>query len=146
MDVTKANFETVFDSLIKPAIEQADFIAIDGEFSGLGQLKRGYFDSLQQRYVQAAKACSNFQLIQWGVCAFKKTEKGYECLPFSFSMFPSNFGGLNRQFSVSTSAFHFLADNKFDFNKLVHDGKVYLLIICLFFFFFNFCAFSSNNY
>jgi hypothetical protein len=91
MDIVKDNFEKLFESTIRPAIVNADFVAVDCEFSGLGELKRTFFDSLQQRYIQAASSASKFQLIQLGVCAVRKLDNDtFETIPFTFSMFPSN--------------------------------------------------------
>ena len=64
-----------------------------------------------------------------GICGFKYDEKdkSLECYPFNFYVLPYTFEGLmDKNFTVSTSAFNFLANHQYDFNKLFYESLGYL--------------------
>ncbi|KAI9027562.1 ribonuclease H-like domain-containing protein [Phycomyces nitens] len=125
MEVLKQNFEELFP-IFKEAISDADFISIDTEFTGLtppGVIFQ-QFDNMQQRYDKLAQCVRDYTIVQYGVCAFKKSKDGYIAKPFNFYVFGCDTNDLQarRTFSCSASSLSFLRSNKFDFNKLIDGG------------------------
>lgn len=93
MDLTRQNFEQLFESLLVPAVREADFIALDCEFSGLNprldELRSHPFDSVDDRYVSGATSATCFQLLQLGICPVKKHADGFVPIAFDASLFES---------------------------------------------------------
>ncbi|ETE72116.1 Poly(A)-specific ribonuclease PARN, partial [Ophiophagus hannah] len=117
------------------AVEDADFLAIDGEFSGISDgpsvsaLTNG-FDTPEERYQKLRKHSMDFLLFQFGLCTFKydHTESKYNMKSFNFYIFPKP---LNRtspdvKFVCQSSSIDFLANQGFDFNKVFRNGIPYL--------------------
>lgn len=132
MDVTKKNFAQVALQF-EDAIEKADFLAIDVEFSGLfTTVTNDYLDTYEQLYAKSRQNISQFQVIQMGISLFKMiSEKEFDCHSFNFYIFPSRCSFLDKQdkeryFLSQASSLSFLADNGFDFNKLIKEGISYL--------------------
>ncbi|RKO98062.1 hypothetical protein CXG81DRAFT_20258 [Caulochytrium protostelioides] len=141
-DIVKHNFEAVFP-MVKAAIEDSDFIAIDGEFTGLpwGHLRNWYFDTPDERYKKSADAVRQLMVTQYGICTFKFDAKNntYHAQPFNFFVFPRSplpqpgadpnatpsFRG-TKMFQSNCSSLEFLASNHFDFNKWIHDGITFM--------------------
>ncbi|XP_067407445.1 poly(A)-specific ribonuclease PARN isoform X3 [Emydura macquarii macquarii] len=105
MEIIRSNFK---DSLHKvyEAIEEADFLAIDGEFSGISDgpsvstLTNG-FDTPEERYIMKS---------------------------FNFYIFPKPFNRSSPdvKFVCQSSSIDFLANQGFDFNKVFRNGIPYL--------------------
>jgi len=137
MEVTRDNFiETL--PLLYLAIKEADFVAVDCEFSGLStnrDSQTDVLDSLQQRYEKLKSSAQNFMLLQFGLAAFSwsEEEKIYYVKSFNFYIFPitssqSKSGGTrsfrkDRCFQFQMSAIEFLCSHQFDFNKCFLKGK-----------------------
>ncbi|GAA5815115.1 hypothetical protein MFLAVUS_008621 [Mucor flavus] len=127
MEVLKSDFEVNLP-LIKEALLDADFIAIDTEFTGLStpdiQFQNG--DELSTRYSKLKSCVQEFTIIQYGVCAFKKDKAtgDYVVKPFNFYIFGADTDHIQsrRVFSATPSSLSFLRSNKFDFNKLIEQG------------------------
>ncbi|MBZ3869760.1 Poly(A)-specific ribonuclease PARN [Sciurus carolinensis] len=106
----KSNLQTVYQ-----AIEEADFFAIDGEFSGISDgpsvtaLTNG-FDTPEERYQKLKKA------------------SGYVTKSFNFYVFPKPFNRSSPdvKFVCQSSSIDFLASQGFDFNKVFRNGIPYL--------------------
>lgn len=131
MEVLRSNFlETL--PLISEAIESADFIAIDGEFSGLNTKWRieNAIDSPQERYTKLMNTCKDFLIIQFGVCTFSfdANSNSYVAKPFNFYIFPRHFtrDSPDVRFLCQSSSIDFLVGHNFDFNKWVREGISYL--------------------
>jgi len=62
---------------IEQAIADSDFIAIDGEFTGLHNgTMVSIFDTAAQYYQKLRSNCMDFLMVQFGLCAVKyNTEK-----------------------------------------------------------------------
>jgi len=62
---------------IEQAIAECDFIAIDGEFTGLHNgTMVGVFDTAALYYQKLRSNCMDFLMVQFGLCAVKyNTEK-----------------------------------------------------------------------
>ncbi|KAF3852591.1 hypothetical protein F7725_005946 [Dissostichus mawsoni] len=116
MEVTRQNFK---DSLktVYSAIEEADFLAIDGEFS-------------EERYTKLKKHSMDFLLFQFGICTFTydQAKSKYIIKPFNFYVFPKPFNRTSPdlKFICQSSSIDFLASQGFDFNKVFCHGIPYL--------------------
>ena len=91
MEVTKNNFAEKLP-LIEAAIDDADFISIDGEFTGLNlaATRHSALDTPVEVYGKTRKSCDNFLLVQFGLCTFhydKKRDK-YTNRAFNFYVWP----------------------------------------------------------
>ncbi|EHH31444.1 Poly(A)-specific ribonuclease PARN, partial [Macaca mulatta] len=126
----KSNLHKVYQ-----AIEEADFFAIDGEFSGISDgpsvsaLTNG-FDTPEERYQKLKKHSMDFLLFQFGLCTFKYdyTDSKYITKSFNFYVFPKPFNRSSPdvKFVCQSSSIDFLASQGFDFNKVFRNGIPYL--------------------
>uniref|UniRef100_A0A3Q0QTX2 Poly(A)-specific ribonuclease PARN n=1 Tax=Amphilophus citrinellus TaxID=61819 RepID=A0A3Q0QTX2_AMPCI len=97
MEVTRKNYKDSLNTVYS-AIEEADFLAIDGEFSGISDgpnvsaLTNG-LDTPEERYTKLKKHSMDFLLFQFGLCTFKydQTKSKYITKPFNFYIFPKPF-------------------------------------------------------
>uniref|UniRef100_A0ABM5EZH9 Poly(A)-specific ribonuclease PARN n=1 Tax=Pogona vitticeps TaxID=103695 RepID=A0ABM5EZH9_9SAUR len=134
MEITRSNFKDNLSKVYK-AIEEADFLAIDGEFSGISDgpsvsaLTNG-FDTPEERYQKLKKHSMDFLLFQFGLCTFKydHTESKYVTKSFNFYIFPKPFNRTSPdvKFVCQSSSIDFLANQGFDFNKVFRNGIPYL--------------------
>ncbi|CDW90995.1 poly-specific ribonuclease (deadenylation nuclease) [Stylonychia lemnae] len=132
MNITRYNFKKQLPSIIK-CLNQSDFIAIDFEFSGLNfdkELENLQSDTVAQRYWKSKENVSKFMAPQMGICAFKyhQNEKRLECHPFNFYIMPHSYQDLSigHNYLIEQSAFQFLMQHGFDFNKLHYESMGYL--------------------
>ncbi|ORX91701.1 CAF1-domain-containing protein [Basidiobolus meristosporus CBS 931.73] len=123
--------------LIEKAIEEADFLSFDAEFSGLHNslsLRSHPLDDLQTRYEKYRKNAQEFLVVQFGLTCFKwsgEDDKGFLAKPFNFYVFPTTTSGraqLDRVFVSQSSGLDFLAKHGFDFNKWVYQGIPYMTV------------------
>lgn len=148
MEVLRKEFEDKLP-IIEAALLDADFIAIDTEFTGMHNHKYTFFfyitvnidalvglstpdiqfqhtDDISTRYSKLKSCVQEFTIIQYGVCAFKRdSETGkYTAKPFNFYIFGADTTDVHsrRVFSATPSSLAFLRSNKFDFNKLIEEG------------------------
>ncbi|XP_067317756.1 poly(A)-specific ribonuclease PARN-like [Anolis sagrei] len=134
MEVTRSNFKDNLNKVYE-AIEEADFLAIDGEFSGISDgpsvsaLTNG-FDTPEERYQKLKKHSMDFLLFQFGLCTFKYdlAESKYIMKSFNFYIFPKPFNRTSPdvKFVCQSSSIDFLANQGFDFNKVFRNGIPYL--------------------
>ncbi|NXE03534.1 PARN ribonuclease, partial [Lophotis ruficrista] len=117
------------------AIEESDFLAIDGEFSGISDgpsvsALTNSFDTPEERYQKLKKHSMDFLLFQFGLCTFKydHTEEKYILKSFNFYIFPKPFNRSSPdvKFVCQSSSIDFLANQGFDFNKVFRNGIPYL--------------------
>ncbi|KAG7492032.1 hypothetical protein MATL_G00009820 [Megalops atlanticus] len=134
MEVTRKNFKESLNTIYS-AIEEADFLAIDGEFSGISDgpsvsaLTNG-LDTPEERYQKLKKHSMDFLLFQFGLCTFKyeQLESKYVMKSFNFYIFPKPFNRSSPdiKFICQSSSIDFLANQGFDFNKVFRNGIPYL--------------------
>ncbi|XP_054635744.1 poly(A)-specific ribonuclease PARN isoform X2 [Dunckerocampus dactyliophorus] len=134
MEVTRRCFKDCLN-LVYTAIEEADFLAIDGEFSGISDgpsvsaLTNG-LDTPEERYTKLKKHSMDFLLFQFGLCTFKydQEESKYITKTFNFYVFPKPFNRSSPdiKFICQSSSIDFLASQGFDFNKVFCHGIPYL--------------------
>ncbi|KAA0721650.1 Poly(A)-specific ribonuclease PARN [Triplophysa tibetana] len=129
-----AHFKEALPRLCE-AVEEADFIAIDGEFTGISDgpsvsaLTNG-LDTPEERYCKLRKHSMNFLLFQFGLCTFKydQNQSIYITKAFNFYVFPKPFNRTSPdiKFICQSSSIDFLASQGFDFNKVFRSGIPYL--------------------
>ncbi|XP_004373325.1 poly(A)-specific ribonuclease PARN isoform X2 [Trichechus manatus latirostris] len=134
MEIIRSNFKSNLHKVYQ-AIEEADFFAIDGEFSGISDgpsvtaLTNG-FDTPEERYQKLKKHSMDFLLFQFGLCTFKydHTDSKYITKSFNFYVFPKPFNRSSPdvKFVCQSSSIDFLASQGFDFNKVFRNGIPYL--------------------
>ncbi|XP_033480401.1 poly(A)-specific ribonuclease PARN [Epinephelus lanceolatus] len=134
MEVTRQNYKDSLNTVYS-AIDEADFLAIDGEFSGISDgpnvsaLTNG-LDTPEERYTKLKKHSMEFLLFQFGLCTFKydQTKSKYITKPFNFYIFPKPFNRTSPdvKFICQSSSIDFLASQGFDFNKVFCHGIPYL--------------------
>ncbi|XP_006146609.1 poly(A)-specific ribonuclease PARN [Tupaia chinensis] len=134
MEIIRSNFKSNLQKVYQ-AIEEADFFAIDGEFSGISDgpsvtaLTNG-FDTPEERYQKLKKHSMDFLLFQFGLCTFKydNTDSKYITKSFNFYVFPKPFNRSSPdvKFVCQSSSIDFLASQGFDFNKVFRNGIPYL--------------------
>ena len=119
MEVTKDNFSQAY-GIMQTAIKEADFISIDGEFTGLSTLRgrRLTYDTLEDKFWKLKKGTSQFLLIQYGICLFKWNDDAnqYEAMPFTFYIYPRPYKRMYNDvmFMCQSSSLDFLANNGFE--------------------------------
>uniref|UniRef100_A0A8C9WY51 Poly(A)-specific ribonuclease PARN n=1 Tax=Sander lucioperca TaxID=283035 RepID=A0A8C9WY51_SANLU len=134
MEVTRQNYKDSLNTVYS-AIEEADFLAIDGEFSGISDgpnvsaLTNG-LDTPEERYTKLKKHSMDFLLFQFGLCTFTydQTKSKYITKSFNFYVFPKPFNRTSPdlKFICQSSSIDFLASQGFDFNKVFCHGIPYL--------------------
>ncbi|CAN0197567.1 poly(A)-specific ribonuclease PARN [Lampetra fluviatilis] len=134
MEVTRKNFRATL-SVVCEAINEADFLALDGEFTGIsdgpsiGTLSNG-LDTPSDRFNKLRKHSLDFLLFQFGLCAFRydSTLEKYIIKAFNFYVFPRPLfrNSPDVKFVCQSSSIDFLAAQGFDFNKVFQEGIPYL--------------------
>ena len=121
------DFIDVLPEIVKD-IESSAFISFDGEFTGLANERNIMpFDTSEEYYEKQLKASKGFILIQLGLTFFKsvKDDDGKEQIKlksYNIYVYPQS---RNATFSCQGSSLSFLAENGFDFNKLLSSGISY---------------------
>lgn len=119
-DVNKHNITQLLPAL-KLIIKKSSFIAIDTEFTGLGNQSTKQKD-LGQRYESLSEHVSTHALIAFGLSLFiqdKKLSASFKVYNFSFSLL------CQTAYKVCPSSMQFLIGNGFDFNQQFSTGIPY---------------------
>ena len=92
MEVTKTNFAEKLP-LIEAAIRDAEFISIDGEFTGLhedGAGRNSALDTPAERYEKKRRSVNKFLIVQFGMCTFHYDQQKdqYTNRAFNFYVWP----------------------------------------------------------
>ncbi|KAK9302513.1 hypothetical protein QLX08_005504 [Tetragonisca angustula] len=129
-EVLDSNFEVLYPQ-IENAVNNANFITIDAEFSGMYSEKRlihSLFDTLNDRYKTLKKNIQQFTIVQFGIATFRHVpfENAYKTECFNFYLFPRSIPLKNRKISWQVTSLNFLCKHNFDFNKFLNDGICYL--------------------
>lgn len=132
MEVTKKNFAEKLP-LVQKAIQEASFIAIDGEFTGLdadGGTRQSILDTPEDRYLKSRQNVNKFLLVQFGLVTFHYNSKKdkFTNRAFNFYVWPRQFSrsAPDIRFLCQSSSIDFLVSQNFDFNKVFRDGISYL--------------------
>ncbi|CAF0758967.1 unnamed protein product [Didymodactylos carnosus] len=106
-------------------IDAADYVAIDGEFTGILSFeKMNYFDTPAERYKRHYDCDKNYLMIQVGLAMIRcinPLENRYGMKAYNFYIFPENENDAVN-FSSKSSSLQFLAANRFDFIQLFLKG------------------------
>ncbi|KZS11560.1 putative Target of EGR1 protein 1 [Daphnia magna] len=121
-DAHKDNLQFVWPSIVC-SIQNASFIAVDCELSGLGSRKLINSQAVDDRYKNISEVAKTRSIISLGLSCFKLSECE-KTLNFSVQTF--NFMALCAEdFLVEPSALQFLVTHGFDFNKQYSQGVPY---------------------
>ncbi|TPX63169.1 hypothetical protein SpCBS45565_g06810 [Spizellomyces sp. 'palustris'] len=126
-DITRHNLSTS-QLAIRHILDRAHHIALDTEFTGLGNNRKTKDSNIELRYRALADVARTHAIVSFGISVFEaKTsqnsadtkEHGYIVHNFNFLMLRST------EFRVNSESMTFLVDNAFDFNRLYRDGIFY---------------------
>lgn len=105
---------------IKETINNADFFAIDCEFTGLfSERSITSYDTPEEYYQKTYDSTQGFILLQFGLTAFKANTNKYVYKSYNIYTYPRS---KEITFKCQGESMSFLAENGFDFNRLFRDG------------------------
>ncbi|EPX70479.1 CAF1 family ribonuclease [Schizosaccharomyces octosporus yFS286] len=136
MEVNGDNFAREFSSL-QNEIENAAYIAIDCEFSGLlGKIKDNQNSTMNENYISfigqfegLRESALKYSILQIGLTFISFTKDGLaSCTPYTFNLTPLTDTNLffRRDYCIETSTLAFLLRHGFDFQKQLDKGVPYL--------------------
>ncbi|CAG8510106.1 11719_t:CDS:2, partial [Ambispora leptoticha] len=126
-DITKDNIHSQLHA-IKDCLSKASFLAIDTEFTGLGNRQDGlHASNLDERYENLRNSVKNHALLSLGITVFEEKstqvashlEQRYNVHNFNFTLF------CRHEYKVTPKSLEFLLENGFDFNKQIRHGIPY---------------------
>lgn len=102
---------------IKLCIQNASFISIDTEFTGLGDGKKTRNQNIEDRYIALRDLAQTHAVIALGLSIFTKLENGeYNVQNFHFVLLPLE------SYKICPSSMSFLVQHGFDFNDQFRNG------------------------
>ena len=116
--VNRHNLETL-SLTIKHLIKKASYIALDTEFTGLGDPKTTRTTNIDDRYRVLSQVASTHAIVAFGMSIFEQKDQGYQVHNFHFVMLCT----LNH--TISPASLSFLASHGFDFNDQILNGIPY---------------------
>ncbi|NWX97632.1 PNDC1 ribonuclease, partial [Nothoprocta ornata] len=88
------------------------------------------FDSPAEWYGKARQSVQRFTVSQFGKCCSRPGGETqlprYVVHSYNFYLFPSTFGAMDPEFTLSASSIRFLSHYGFDYNKFLKDGIPYM--------------------
>ncbi|CAJ0751093.1 9076_t:CDS:10, partial [Entrophospora sp. SA101] len=128
-DITKENLSS-HQLKIKQTLNCASFIALDTEFTGLGNKESNTKASnIEERYINLSKVVKSHALVAFGVTVFEEiVEKEETTSPLEkqYNVYNFNFTLLSQvDHIISPQSLAFLSDTGFDFNKQIRKGIPY---------------------
>ncbi|XP_062505633.1 poly(A)-specific ribonuclease PARN-like [Corticium candelabrum] len=129
-EVTKENFSSLLPE-IRELVDEAKFIAIDAEFTGISLQTSNNFslrDGGSSRYGKLKAIAKEFSLCQIGLSIFvkEKDENQFIAHTYTFYLFPDHTGSEDVRFGIQVSSLSFLRQHGFNFNKWIQNGIGYL--------------------
>lgn len=126
MNVDCNNFGKLLKQILTD-LDRCDFIAFDGEFSGLKTIPFASEDEFQceeEFYQRMKDTCINFSLLQLGLCMFRWQEGQYvpTCYNFYLKNNTANGRKANNLMMSQVDCLEFLSKNKMDWKRLFHHG------------------------
>ena len=118
MQIDKDNFDESVNTVLK-AINDATFYSIDEEMTGIKikDLPESPSDTLAERYHIMREVSLKYNMIQFGLCTFTKTNDAYHAQPFNFYTFPET-----GTITMSASAIDFNRTYNMDFQRWIYKG------------------------
>ncbi|XP_018009775.1 target of EGR1 protein 1 [Hyalella azteca] len=102
-------------------INNASFIALDIEMSGLGDRNKLFYPEMDIRYKYMTELARSFAPLSLGICCFKCTHAGTRYLVETYDLLVMS----KQLFSVQADSLKFLRGHGFDFNKLIESSLPY---------------------
>ncbi|XP_054348263.2 poly(A)-specific ribonuclease PNLDC1 isoform X6 [Pongo pygmaeus] len=133
MDVGADEFEESLP-LLQELVQEADFVGLDIEFTGLrsnlsGPQQISLFDLPSEWYLKTRQSVQQFTICQIGLSVFSAIEgeaNKYTAHSCNFYLFPTTFGILDSEFSFQASSVQFLNQYGFNYNKFLKNGIPYM--------------------
>ncbi|XP_033090183.1 poly(A)-specific ribonuclease PNLDC1 isoform X2 [Trachypithecus francoisi] len=133
MDVGADEFEESLP-LLQELVQEADFVGLDIEFTGLrsnlsGPQQISLFDLPSDWYLKTRQSVQQFTVCQIGLSVFSAIEgeaNKYIAHSCNFFLFPTTFGILDSEFSFQASSVQFLNQYGFNYNKFLKNGIPYM--------------------
>ncbi|KAI5292369.1 hypothetical protein KEM52_006408, partial [Ascosphaera acerosa] len=141
MDVTQSSFNSVLPRILND-IAEADFVAIDLEFSGIADQKSRIPQieafkaqhggrSLQARYREIKLAAEKFTVLQLGLTTIREDPDqpgSWRLRPYNINANPlvDSSLGVEREWSFSNRSLAFLLRHGFQFDQVLTQGVRYL--------------------
>ncbi|XP_018884594.1 poly(A)-specific ribonuclease PNLDC1 isoform X3 [Gorilla gorilla gorilla] len=133
MDVGADEFEESLP-LLQELVQEADFVGLDIEFTGLrsnlsGPQQISLFDLPSEWYLKTRQSVQQFTVCQIGLSVFSAIEgeaNKYIAHSCNFYLFPTTFGILDSEFSFQASSVQFLNQYGFNYNKFLKNGIPYM--------------------
>ncbi|PAA83689.1 hypothetical protein BOX15_Mlig023704g2 [Macrostomum lignano] len=135
MEVTRQSFESDLATILD-SISSADFVAIDGEYTGIetASARRSFFDTPAERYAKCRAALRQSAVLEFGLAAFRRVSVGdgggfdnqWEARVFNVPLYPATFEPLGREFVCTAASLEFLRRHGLDLNRVVDCGVYYL--------------------
>ncbi|EGW05736.1 Poly(A)-specific ribonuclease PARN-like domain-containing protein 1 [Cricetulus griseus] len=133
MDVGADEFAETL-SFLHDIIDEADFVGLDIEFTGLRSNSSrpqqiSLFDLPSEWYMKTRQSVQQFTICQIGLSVFSSIEgesNKYVAHSCNFFLFPTTFGILDSEFSFQASSVQFLNQYGFDYNKFLKNGIPYM--------------------
>ncbi|XP_011905771.1 PREDICTED: poly(A)-specific ribonuclease PARN-like domain-containing protein 1 isoform X2 [Cercocebus atys] len=133
MDVGADEFEESLP-LLQELVQEADFVGLDIEFTGLrsnlsGPQQISLFDLPSEWYLKTRQSIQQFTVCQIGLSVFSAIEgeaNKYIAHSCNFFLFPTTFGILDSEFSFQASSVQFLNQYGFNYNKFLKNGIPYM--------------------
>ncbi|XP_017708992.1 PREDICTED: poly(A)-specific ribonuclease PARN-like domain-containing protein 1 isoform X2 [Rhinopithecus bieti] len=133
MDVGADEFEESLP-LLQELVQEADFVGLDIEFTGLrsnvsGPQQISLFDLPSEWYLKTRQSVQQFTVCQIGLSVFSAIEgeaNKYIAHSCNFFLFPTTFGILDSEFSFQASSVQFLNQYGFNYNKFLKNGIPYM--------------------
>ncbi|EER17562.1 conserved hypothetical protein [Perkinsus marinus ATCC 50983] len=128
MDVDATNFDDALFKTVKAALNDADYIAIDLEMTGIHDAAHqpSGSDSTAVRYRKNRIAAKKYGIMQVGVAAFK----GEEYRAWNFYVFPRPINDLGVTWvpsvALCSAAIAFMKDQGMDFQRWIDKGLTYV--------------------
>lgn len=69
-----------------------------------------------------------FIINQFGMSMFTLVDGAYVARTFNFNLFPAVYQSVDKRFMCQSSSLAYLAQHKFDFNKMVYDGIPFMTL------------------
>ena len=145
-DITQSNFSTLYPLMLQ-TIQEAQFIALDTELSGIGKRRDLMAPSVDARYAALSSVAATRSILSLGISCFilkqcdreesapevgdesRERETDSACdrsINLSYSVYTFNIATLcEEDYVVEPGALRFLHAHGFDFNKQVAEGLPY---------------------
>eukprot|EP01135_Chromosphaera_perkinsii_P000319 Nk52_evm88s62 gene=Nk52_evmTU88s62 len=131
VDVVRSNYKAMLPA-IRNAIQKSAFIALDTEFTGLGNgmgRRRTPLDTMEDIYGSHREQMANILMLQVGLSMAipdSRNPKKFKVETFNFHLFPKPVNGHDKYFMSQASSLDFLHSCGFDFNKVFGEGISFL--------------------